>query len=58
MTTQDLNVLRQPRQALAAGIGDRAADAAIDLVEDQRRETRRARETDPEREQEPRALAA
>ena len=36
---EDLYVPREPRQALADGIGDGTADAAVDLVEDEGRET-------------------
>ena len=55
---EDLNILREPRQALADGIGDGASDAAVDLVEDEGREAGGTREADPEREQEARPLAA
>ena len=43
---QDLNIPCEPRQTLADGIGDGAADTAVDLVEDEGREAGGTREAD------------
>ena len=55
---QHLRLLGQPRQALADRAGDRAADPAIDLVEDHRARTTGFSQRDLEREDEARQLAA
>ena len=54
---QHLRLPRQPRQPLADRAGNRAADAAVDLVEDHRRRVPRLGKRDLEREDEARQLA-
>ena len=53
-----LRALREPRQPHADGVGDRAADAGIDLVEHQRRRRAAIGQHHLERQQEARQLAA
>ncbi len=55
---EHLEPLAEPVEPLADRCGDGTADAAIDLVEDQRRSRRAAREHDLEGEHQPRQLAA
>ena len=55
---QDLGALPQLLQALAHGIGNRAADAAVDLVEDQGAAAGGTRGDDLERQHEAREFAA
>ena len=51
-------MLGEAREPFADCAGDRAADAAVDLVEDHRRRAARLRERDLQREDEARHLAA
>ena len=53
-----LGTLGKTRQPRADGVGDRAADAGVDLVEHQRRRRAAIGQHDLEREQEARKLAA
>ena len=55
---QHLHARGEPREALADGVGDRAADARVDLVEDQRRRRAAIGEHDFQRQHEAREFAA
>ena len=55
---QHLHALGKPRQPLADGVRHRAADAGVDLVEDQRRRRAAIGERHLQRQQEARQLAA
>ena len=55
---EDLRALPERLQPAADGVGGGAADAAVDLVEDQRQAGGAGAEADLEREQEARELAA
>ena len=55
---QHLGASREPRQALTHRVGDGAANAGVDLVEDQSRRSAALRQSHLDREQEPGKLAA
>ena len=55
---QHLRARGKPRQPLADGVGDRAADARVDFVEHQRRRGVTLRQRHFQRQQKPRQLAA